>query len=72
MQTQSTTSQPFHGFSNEPLYYYMLSSGLDGFAPRNEVEAMKDKTFTRPATLDETEDWMNFTTLNPWLNVAVA
>lgn len=57
-------------FSNEPLHYYMLVNGLDGFAPRNEVAAMKNVSASRPATQAETDDWMNLTTLNPWLSVA--
>lgn len=57
-------------FSSEPLYYYVLANGLDGYAPRNEVAAMKAVSFSRQATAAEAEEWMSLHTFNPFLSVA--
>lgn len=57
-------------FSSEPLYYYVLTNGLVGYAPRNEVAAMKTVSSSRPATAAEAEEWMSFHTFNPILCVA--
>lgn len=52
------------------LYYYRLESGLDGFAPRAEVAAMRGVIQSRPATYAESSDYFDLETLNPHLAVA--
>lgn len=52
------------------LCYYMLESGLDGFAPRAEVAAMRGVTHSRPATFSESSEYFDLETLNPHLAVA--
>lgn len=54
----------------DALFYYQLASGLDGFAPASEVQRMKDVRQSRKATPDETQDYMDLTTLNPFLACA--
>lgn len=51
----------------QPLQYYMLASGLDGFAPQPEVRAMKNVLFSRPASETEAEDWESLHALNEWI-----
>lgn len=58
MQTQS---------QQQTLQYYMLNSGIDGFAPMTEVSNMPNVFFSRPASQAEAEEWDALHALNEWI-----
>lgn len=58
MQTQS---------QQQNLHYYMLHSGIDGFAPMTEVSSMQNVFFSRPASQAEAEEWHSLHALNEWI-----